>query len=150
MTVKITRIASVENHPTLNHLSVYTLTDIPDIKLVSMKVDDDHRYQLGEYVAHIPPETIWPEWLLKYMDFWDEAKGKGTLGGSKGNRLKARTFARGTSEEVVSFGMLHRVSCEKGDFFIQTETGKKFIGGLSGPPINLDADYSEILGITQT
>ena len=146
MSVKITQIATVETHPSLTHLSVYTLKGMDGIQLVSMKVDDQHRYQLGEWVAHIPPESVFPEWLLKRLDFWNADKNKGTLGGSKGNRLKARTFSKGNMDEVVSEGMLYPLvngTVPNSEMFLMcldTENACIQVNDFS-------ADYASALGI---
>ncbi len=36
--------------------------------------------------------SLLPAWLLVEMSFWSAEKGKGVLAGSRGNRLKGRTF----------------------------------------------------------
>ena len=43
----------------------------------------------GDLGVYIPEQAVVPEWLLKEMGMYDEAKKKGGLAGSLGNRVKA-------------------------------------------------------------
>lgn len=43
----------------------------------------------GDLAVYIPEQAVIPEWLLKHLGMWDEAKQKGGLAGSLGNRVKA-------------------------------------------------------------
>ena len=100
--VKVVRVVSVEDHPhpEAGHLTVNTLSN--GARCISnRKEDDSARYQEGDLVVHVPERSIVPEWLLKRQDCWDDDKGKGTLGGSKGNRVKSRNV-----KGIVSEGML--------------------------------------------
>lgn len=59
------------------------------------------QFQDGDLSVYIPEQAVVPEWLLKEMNLWDAAKGKGGLSGSLGNRVKAIRL-RG----VVSQGLM--------------------------------------------
>lgn len=81
--VLILPIDKVENHPNADRLS---LNRIRGFTIVSNRLDDgSHRYQAGQLVAFIPENTVVPDSLLKARGYWDEKKGKGFLGGEKGN-----------------------------------------------------------------
>ena len=68
----------------------------PDADAIELAVIGEYRsvvkkgiYKTGELVAYIPEAAVLPEWLLKEQGFWSEEENKGTLAGSKGNRVKA-------------------------------------------------------------
>jgi hypothetical protein len=99
--VAVVRVEKVENHPTRDTLTVNTLSN--GAIAVSNRTDDSSaRYAVGDLVVHIPERAIVPEWLLKHQHCWDDAKGKGTCAGSKGNRVKNRNF-----DGIMSEGMLY-------------------------------------------
>jgi hypothetical protein len=93
----VCEVTAVKDHPKAERLSLVSIRDgnggpLPD--LVSAKLEDGSpRYRVGDWAVFLPVDSVLPEWLLRKMDFWDEVKGKGTLGGSRGTRLKMRRFA---------------------------------------------------------
>lgn len=46
------------------------------------------QFESGDLAVYIPEQAVLPEWLLRNLGFWDEAKGKGALAGA-GNRVRA-------------------------------------------------------------
>lgn len=81
--VLILPIDKVEDHPNADRLS---LNHIRGYVAVSNKKEDGaHRYQTGELVAYVPLNAVVPDSLLKARGYWDDKKGKGFLGGEKGN-----------------------------------------------------------------
>ena len=59
------------------------------------------QFETGDLAVYIPEQSIVPEWLLRRLNLWDDAKGKGKLAGSNGDRVKAQKI-RG----VLSQGIL--------------------------------------------
>lgn len=97
----VKRVASVEAHPDAEatHLNVVR---VPDAQFVSMKLEGGvPRYSVGDLVVHIPDGALLPDELLRRLDVWDEAKGKGALKGPAGNRVKASNFRRFRSEGML-------------------------------------------------
>ena len=96
----VKRVTAVEPHPEpdAGHLNVVRTADA---QLVSMKVGEEPRYKVGDLVVHIPDGALLPVALLKRLDVWDEAEGKGRLRGPLGNRMKSSRFRK-----VMSEGML--------------------------------------------
>lgn len=84
--VNVVRIDSKEKHPDADRLTIY---HIGGYTCISNKLEDgSDRYNEGDLVVYIPADSLLPDWLLMKMDFWDYEKNKGTLNGSKGNRVK--------------------------------------------------------------
>jgi len=98
--VVVVRVENVTNHPTRDSLTINTLSD-GAIAVSNRNDNGTPRYVIGDLVVRIPERAIVPEWLLKHQHCWDEAKGKGTCAGSKGNRVKNRNF-----DGIASEGML--------------------------------------------
>jgi RNA ligase (TIGR02306 family) len=98
--VNVVKIDSVEDHPNADRLS---LVKIAGYICIANKLEDGSaRYKAGDLVVYIPEASLVPDWLLKKMNFWKEAEGKGTLHGSQGNRVRAIKL-RG----IVSQGILY-------------------------------------------
>lgn len=100
--VKVLKIDNVEQHPNADKLTINTIGKIDCIS--NLKEDGTPRYKIGDLVVYIPTKAIVPDWLLKKVGMWNEEKGIGYLGGSKGNRVKPITL-RGIKSE----GMLYPV-----------------------------------------
>ena len=97
--VNIKKISNVEKHPDADKLTIVSIDGYKCI--ANLKDDGTFRYNTGDYAVYIPEDAVLPDELLKFMGFWDDTKGKGTLAGSSGNRVKAIRL-RG----VVSQGLL--------------------------------------------
>ncbi len=100
-TCPVKRVTAVEPHPLPegSHLNVVRLDDA---QLVSMKVNGQPRYKVGDLVVHIVPGSLLPVDLLKRLDAWNEAEGKGKLEGKAlGNRIKASNFKTVRSEGML-------------------------------------------------
>ena len=97
--VKIVRIDSVEHHPDADRLSIIK---IGGYNCISAKLEDgSHRYKAGDLAVYIPEAAVLPEWLLKKMGFWKEEENKGTLSGSKGNRVKCVKLRNQISQGIL-------------------------------------------------
>lgn len=84
--VNVCKIDSKEKHPNADKLTIY---HIGGYTCISNKLEDgSDRYNEGDLVVYIPSDSLLPDWLLMKMGFWDFEKHKGTLNGSKGNRVK--------------------------------------------------------------
>ena len=69
-------------HPNADQLELAKVGDY-------MAVVRKGQFVTGNLAVYIPEQAVIPEWLLKEMGMWDEAKQKGGLAGSLGNRVKA-------------------------------------------------------------
>lgn len=81
--------------PEAKTLTLVKLAGHPDELVANMREDGSWRYKEGDLVVLFPVNAILPEAVLKRMGYWKEkegGKGKGLLGGNKGNRVAARTF----------------------------------------------------------
>jgi len=99
-TCTVKRVSAVEEHPdpTGSHLNVIRTADT---QFVSMKVDGQPRYKVGDLVVHIADGALLPDDLMKRLDVWNTAENKGGLRGPNNNRIKASNF-----KKVWSDGML--------------------------------------------
>lgn len=89
----------ISDHPGADRLSIIK---IGGYICISAKLEDgSHRYKAGDHVVYVPEGAVVPEELLK-EGFWDEAKGKGILAGTKGNRVKALKL-RGVFSQGILF-----------------------------------------------
>lgn len=128
--VRVLPVRNVRHHPDADRLSIM---DVLGYVTISAKLDDgSHRYNDGDLVIYVPEGAVLPEWLLK-QGFWNEEKQKGTLAGSKGDRVKAMRL-RG----VLSQGIIFPV--ENG--FIKNEVGEVL-------EVKDGDNVAEFLGITK-
>lgn len=96
--VPVVRVDDIFDHPNADRLSI---VKIKGFNCVTAKLENgSNRYSKGDLVIYVPEGALVPEYLLK-MGFWDDAKGKGMLAGTKGNRVKAIKL-----RDVVSQGIL--------------------------------------------
>ena len=72
----------IEPHPQADQIEIARVGDFQSIVKKG-------QFSEGDLAVYIPEQAVLPEWLLREMGFWDEAKGKGGLNGSLGNRVKA-------------------------------------------------------------
>ena len=99
--VEVTRVLAVEDHPNADRLSLVT---VMGYLAISDKPDGKPRYAAGDLVVYISEAALLPEGILRKMGFWDAEKGKGSLAGGNGNRVKAMRL-RG----IFSLGLLYPV-----------------------------------------
>lgn len=102
----VVRVASVEDHPNADRLSLVRLEGLGYLCISGKLEDGSPRYQAGDWCVYIPSAAVLPEWLLKEMDFWNEETGKGMLSGSDGNRVKPLKL-RGIFSEGLILGLAH-------------------------------------------
>ncbi len=141
--VPVCKVTAVRDHPEAERLSLVRFAthddeDFPEI--VSAKVDGEHRYKIDDWLVFLPENAILPEWLLREMDFWDAAKDKGSLAGSKGNRVKMRRFA-GFESAGALYGGITEI-----DHF---ELDCMVIGEDESHYAQLGEDVAAALGITE-
>jgi len=140
----VVRVASVEDHPNADRLSLVRLEGL-GYTCISAKISDgSHRYLTGDLCVYIPSAAVLPEYLLKEMDFWDTEKNKGTLAGADGNRVKPLRL-RG----VFSEGLLFPVREHRPEPYI--ETGWGYITDTNGDSrkVFTGEDMSSHMGITK-
>lgn len=73
---------TIEPHPNADKIEIAKVGDFQSIVRKG-------QFVTGDLAVYIPEQAVVPEWLLKDMGLWDEAKKKGGLAGSLGNRVKA-------------------------------------------------------------
>lgn len=88
--VRVTQVSDVRKHPDADRLTIVTV-DGNEV-VANLQDDGTPRWQAGEVCIYVPEGAIIPEDVLKERGYWDENKGKGYLGGSKGNRVKMQRF----------------------------------------------------------
>ena len=95
--VKVVAIDAIEEHPNADAIEIAVIGGYRSIV-------KKHTVAAGDLVVYIPEASVLPEWFLKEMGFWDREKGKGTLAGKQGNRVKIAKL-RG----VISQGIIYPV-----------------------------------------
>lgn len=101
-TCPVVRVESVDNHPNADRLSIIKMEGLGYTAISAKLESGEPRYKVGDWVVYIPSAAVLPEWLLKNMGFWDDVSGKGTLAGSRGDRVKPLKL-RGVFSEGVLF-----------------------------------------------
>lgn len=130
----VVEIDAVEHHPNADRLSIVR---IGGFNCISAKLEDgSHRYSAGDAVVYVPEAAILPEWMLKQMDFWKDDKG--TLAGSKGDRVKAIKL-RG----IVSQGVLYQLERKTGGWVLNAN------GDAVREIVSVGQDVAELMGITK-
>ena len=136
--VPVIRIKEVYDHPNADRLSI---VKFGDYNCISGKLEDgSHRYKVGDLAVYVPEAALVPEWLLR-MGFWDEAKGRGMLAGSKGDRVKAVKL-RG----IISQGIMFPVTTGVANMF---PLGNPDEDGTEWLPVEEGQDIAAELGITK-
>ena len=101
----LTRITDVRPHG--DNLSIVSV-DGHEV-VANRKEDGSFRWEAGEACVYVPENIILPEDVLRERGYWNDEKGKGLLGGSKGNRVKMQRFAG-----VESRGLLFKTDAVAG------------------------------------
>jgi len=149
--VNVVKIDSVEDHPDADRLSI---VKIAGYNCISAKLEDgSHRYKAGYLVVYIPEGALLPEWVLKKLGFWNEEKQKGTLSGSKGNRVKAIKL-RGIFSQGVLYGLFNQHFDKAGVLWGTLEGGDTHIPCQDAPMMTFTLasagqDVAEFLSITK-
>ena len=100
------------------------------------------RFQTGDLVAYIGENAVVPEWVLKKYGYWDEAKNKGLLAGSKGDRVRMVKLRDEPSLGIcIPVSESHNFDDEAGttytDYFLEEEY------------VEEGDDVAELLGVTK-
>ena len=122
-------------HPNADQLEIAKVGDY-------MAVVRKDQFVTGSLAVYVPEQAVVPEWLLKHMGLWDEAKQKGGLAGSMGNRVKAIKL-RG----IVSQGLVLAV-----EPYSKTEVlviSTPVDGNQGAGIVAIGGDASECLGIVK-
>lgn len=96
--VPLIAIDEIEGHPNADAIEVAV---IHRYRSVVRKAEG---YKTGDKVVYIPQASVIPEYLLKRLGLWDEAKGVGRLGGPNFNRVSASKF-RGLLSQGICLGV---------------------------------------------
>lgn len=140
----VVRVASVEEHPNADRLSLVRLEGLEYLCISNKLKDGSPRYRPGDFVVYIPSQSVLPEWLLRKMDFWNEETGKGTLAGANGDRVKPLKL-RGVFSEGVLFPTLPMSIPDA----CMLEVTISHNGNDGMPMLHVGEDASEVLGITK-
>jgi hypothetical protein len=146
--VLVHTVESIIQHPQVENLTVVRLVGHPE-PLIANKEDGKFRYEAGvSLVQLIPVGAILKRWLMEDLHAWDYAKGKGTLGGNRKDRVTARKFPSldGGEERFESAGMMRPV-----DFVIRDGKRVDYITGEGGTELEVKHgdDVTTFLGVTQ-
>jgi hypothetical protein len=114
MKIEIYVISDVIQHP---EEEKWTIVKFDNYSVISSKLEDDtNRYNVGDTIIYCPVNSVIPEFMLKH-GYWNEVKNKGTLGGSKGNRVKSFRGSTGIIFPIkfqeVMFGIIEIYCCNK-------------------------------------
>ncbi len=141
----VDQVEHFPGRPGLTVVSLAALGDLPATSLVSARLDDGKpRYAPGDRTVLLEEGSTLPEWLLREMGFWDDAKGKGTLTGGRRNRLKGRTF-KGDGFEMSSLGALYGDLTSR---HVDADTCEVVGEGGVALPAKVGDDLAAALGIT--
>lgn len=92
-------VDEVIDHPNADRLSI---VKVLGYEAITNKHDDgSHRYAKGDLIVYVPEGAVIPHHLLKQYGFWDAAKDKGLLAGTKGDRVKAIRLRQILSQGLV-------------------------------------------------
>jgi hypothetical protein len=97
MQVLVKRVDAIRPHG--DNLSIVTVGEHEVV--ANRKEDGSFRFEPNELVIYVPENAIVPDKHLQERGYWDDAKKKGLLGGSKGNRVKMQRFAGHESRGLV-------------------------------------------------
>lgn len=143
MEVKVTMVSSVRAHG--DNLSIVSV-DGNEV-VANRREDGSFRWRAGEPCVYVPENAIIPEDVLKARGYWNEEKGKGLLGGSKGNRVKMQRFAGHESR-----GLLFKVGFHpEHDLTVADSNDTPFLLDRGDQTLSVSTgdDVAEFLGITE-
>lgn len=128
MLVYVTNVDGVRAHG--ENLSIVT---VGEHEVVANRLPSgDFRWEPGETCVYVSENAIIPEHVLKERGYWNDEKGKGLLGGSKGNRVKMQRFAGHESR-----GLLFKV------------VNNRIYNGGDSIEVNIGNVVAEFFGITE-
>ncbi len=150
--VTVVRIDDVSKHPEADRL---TLVRVGGYSCISnLKDDGSWRYQPGDLAVYVPADTVIPEATLKTIGFWDDAKGKGMLAGTKGDRVKPMRL-RGIFSEGILIPVGYTVfsTIRMGDGEIKDVSGYHFVEKNTGETdrrmVEIGTDVADFYGLTK-
>lgn len=88
----------LEPHPNADAIEICRVGDYQSIVRKG-------QFNEGDLAVYLPEQAIIPEWMLREMSMYDDAKQKGALAGSMGNRVKAIKL-RGVLSQGVMFPLV--------------------------------------------
>lgn len=95
-------------------------------------------FKAGDLAAYIPEGALLPEWLLRTLGLFDDAKGMGKLSGPTGNRVSAARL-RG----CLSQGLLLRLDIAPGATTLRVPAAD---GAVKDVPVAEGDDVADLLG----
>ena len=137
--VEVKKIKAIEPHPNADRLE---LAVIDGYRTVIAK----GYHQAGDLVAYIKEGSVVPQWILQLMGFWDAEKGKGTLAGTHGNRVKALSL-RGVISQGILFPLIKETDGNHSIYWCPCETPTE--SGVNGMLVHEGDDVAEWIGVTK-
>jgi len=138
MKVLLRRILAVVPHPNSDNLNVVAVEGIIDGVIANKDENGNPRWKEGDVCVYVPENAIIPDDVLKERGYWNDEKGKGLLGGSKGNRVKMQRFAG-----LESSGLIFQVGVPVTSDSWQVGRGVTFVEAQVGD------DVAYFFGITE-
>lgn len=88
---------TVEPHPNADAIEIARVGGY-------MSIIKKGQFKDGDLAVYLPEQSVLPEWLLRRLCFWDDINGKGTLSGSRGNRVRAMRLRGVFSQGILLDG----------------------------------------------
>lgn len=111
--VYIKKIIEILPHPNADKIEIAVIDGYNSI----VRKDE---FKVGELIAYIPENAVLPLEILRELGFYNEERGKGTLHGAEGNRVKAIKL-RG----ILSQGICYK---QPSSFYAESEDIAEFMG----------------------
>lgn len=126
---------TIEPHPNADAIEIARVGDYQSIVKKG-------QFQTGDLAVYIPEQAVLPQWLLEEMGFWDATRGKGSLNGAAGNRVKAIKL-RG----VLSQGLVYPTKPYSATEVLVDSVPHE--GNQGAGIVALDGDAASCMGITK-
>jgi RNA ligase (TIGR02306 family) len=131
--VPVIAIDAIEGHPNADAIEVALIHRFRSV------VRKAAAYKPGDLVVYMPQSSVVPDYLLKRLGLWDDAKGVGRLGGPNFNRVSASKF-RGLLSQGICLGVTPDID-DPSLVWVEGEKGRI--------AARLGDDVSEFLGIAK-
>lgn len=142
--VKIVRVDDVIEHPDADRL---TIVKIGGYRCIANKLEDGTwRYQKGDLVIYIPEGSVLQEWMLRDLNMWNEAEGKGFLAGSAGNRVRAIKLRGVVSQGVLMPVRVEEQTLKNGSTWYYLSFQAEDAGRMIAEGADLEVCKAEVLG----
>lgn len=147
----VTKVVSVE--PAGDTLSIVKVEGVEEGVVANRNEDGNFRWHPGQWCVYVPEGATVPQDVLQERGYWEPGAKKGLLGGgSKGNRVKGRVFAKnpdGTGG-YPSKGLLFYVNSTFANAANWISRGAKATpeSPMGGMAVELGQDVTEFFDIT--